>query len=83
MFVGLCFLVALLSPLAVVRAIYAFVGLELPQGVQEKMQGYLEDNRREKRPAHSYAAEHFGLSAAGIAEGFAAYRQRYLLHRPA
>lgn len=82
-FLDVWFADTLTQPLAVVRAIYAFVGLELPQGVQEKMQGYLEDNRREKRPAHSYAAEHFGLSAAGIAEDFAAYRQRYLLHRPA
>lgn len=78
-FLDVWFADTLSQPLAVVRTIYAFVGLELPQGIQQAMERYLEDNRREKRPAHSYAADYFGLSDAGIARDFAAYRQRYIL----
>ncbi len=70
------------KPLDVVRAIYAFVGLSFPEGIQERMQDYLEQNSRDKRPAHEYSLEHFGLSEPQIAQDFAAYRQRYILSHP-
>ncbi|TAK53738.1 MAG: hypothetical protein EPO25_09525, partial [Gammaproteobacteria bacterium] len=68
-------------PLDVVRAIYAFVGLELPEDVEERMQAHLAHNRRELRPPHSYSMEHFGLSEQQIRRDFAAYRARYILPR--
>ena len=82
-FLDVWFADTLTQPLSVVKDIYAFVDLDLPQGIQEKMQRYLEDNRREKRPVHDYAAGYFGLSETGIAQDFAAYRQRYILPRQA
>ena len=78
-FLDIGFADTLTQPLSVVEDIYAFVGLDLPADIQERMQRYLEDNRREKRPAHDYAAAYFGLSAAGISRDFAVYRQRYIL----
>jgi hypothetical protein len=68
-------------PLEVVRAIYAYVGLELPADVEERMRAHLEHNRRELRPPHSYSMEHFGLSEQQIRRDFAAYRARYILPR--
>jgi hypothetical protein len=82
-FLDIWFTDTLSQPLAVVQAIYDFVGLSFPQGIQEKMQDYLEHNTREKRPVHSYTLEHFGLSEEKIQRDFAAYRQRYILPRSA
>ena len=69
------------DPLAVVRSIYGFVGLSLPADVQDRMQSYVEHNRREQRPLHSYSLGHFGLSEDQIARDFAAYRERFILSR--
>mgnify|MGYP001765286230 CR=1 FL=1 len=80
-FLDIWFADTLTQPLKVVEDIYAFLGLDLPADIQERMQRYLEDNRREKRPVHDYAAAYFGLSEAGITRDFAAYRQRYILPR--
>lgn len=68
-------------PLAVVQQIYDFAGLSLPEGIQEHMQVYLQQNRRDQRPLHEYTLAHYGLSAAQIADDFADYRQRYILAR--
>ncbi len=68
-------------PVEVVKAIYAFVGLELPADVTERMQVHLEHNRRELRPPHSYSIGHYGLSEEQIRRDFAAYRARYILPR--
>lgn len=71
------------EPLAVVRSICEFTGLDLPAGAQERMQYWLEHNRREQRPSHNYSLAHFGLSEEQIARDFAAYRERFILGRPA
>ncbi len=65
-------------PLEVVKVIYAFVGLPLPQDVEARMQVHLEHNQRELRPPHSYSIERLGLSEEQIRRDFAAYRQRYI-----
>jgi hypothetical protein len=69
------------KPLDVVRAIYDFTGLSFPEGIQDRMQEYLEQNSRDKRPLHEYSIEHFGLSEEQIKRDFADYRQRYILPR--
>lgn len=71
----------LTKPLDVVRAIYAFTGLSFPEGIHERMQVYLEHNSRDKRPAHDYSLDHYGLTEDRIASDFAEYRQRYILSR--
>ncbi|KYC29040.1 Sulfotransferase [Sterolibacterium denitrificans] len=80
-FLDIWFSDTLAKPLEVVQAIYDFAGLSLPDGIQERMQVYLEQNRRDQRPLHEYSLAHYGLSEAQIADDFAAYRQRYILAR--
>ena len=80
-FLDVWFSDTLSKPLEVVRAIYDFVGLSFPEGIQERMQVYLEQNTRDKRPVHEYSIEYFGLSEAQIERDFADYRQRYILSR--
>jgi len=43
------------------------------------MQQWLQDTGRDQRPAHDYAMERLGLSAAQLAQDFAAYRERFVL----
>jgi hypothetical protein len=69
------------KPLDVVRSIYDFTGLAFPDGIQDRMQVYLEQNSRDKRPIHDYSLDHYGLTEAQIASDFAEYRQRYILSR--
>jgi hypothetical protein len=71
------------QPLAVVRAIYDYLGLDFPEETQQRMAAFLEANRRENRPLHAYTIDHYGLTEAQIERDFAAYRQRYILPRPA
>jgi hypothetical protein len=82
-FLDVWFADTLSHPLDVVRRIYDFVGLSFPDGIQERMQDYLEHNAREKRPLHSYSLEHYGLSEEKIKADFAAYRERYIRPRQA
>ena len=78
-FLDIWFSDTLSKPLEVVRAIYAFTGLTFPEGIQDRMQVYLEQNSRDKRPAHDYSLDHYGLTEAQIESDFAEYRQRYIL----
>ncbi len=80
-FLDIWFADTLSRPLDVVRSIYDFVGLSFPEGIQERMQDYLEHNSREKRPLHSYSLDHYGLTEDRIKADFAAYRERYILPR--
>lgn len=73
----------LARPLDVVRGIYDYLGIDFPADTREKMQAYLEANRREKRPLHEYSLEHYGLSDEQIGRDFAQYRERYILPRDA
>ncbi len=80
-FLDVWFSDTLSRPLDVVRDIYDFVGLSFPEGIHDRMQVYLEQNSRDKRPVHEYSIEHFGLSEEQIKRDFAEYRQRYILSR--
>jgi hypothetical protein len=80
-FLDVWFADTLSRPLEVVRSIYDFVGLSFPEGIQERIQDYLEHNAREKRPLHSYSLDHYGLSGGQIKTDFAAYRERYIVPR--
>ncbi len=80
-FLDIWFADTLTKPLEVVKTIYDFVGVNFPEDTKEKMQAFLEANRRENRPAHDYSPEYYGLSEAQIKRDFAAYRERYILSR--
>ncbi|WP_207886572.1 sulfotransferase [Pseudomonas sp. 30_B] len=66
------------DPLGVVERIYAFAGLDLTPDSRAAMQRWLADNGREKRAAHQYSAEQFGLDEATLARDYADYRRRHI-----
>jgi hypothetical protein len=67
------------DPLAQMRRIYDFAGMELTQETEARMRQWLIDNAREKRVAHSYSLEQFGFTEEGIRRDFAAYRGRFII----
>ena len=77
------FLDSVRDPIGTVRKVYEHLGRELSPIAEGKMQKWTEDNAREKRAAHEYKLEDYGLSEARIHEEFAAYRERYILPREA
>lgn len=66
------------DPLGVVERIYAFAGLDLTPDCRAAMQRWLADNGREKRAAHQYSAEQFGLDEATLERDYAEYRRRHI-----
>ncbi|MBK7729904.1 MAG: sulfotransferase [Gammaproteobacteria bacterium] len=66
------------QPLEVLRRLYAAIGMPFTAAVEVAMESWLEENRRDKRAAHHYAAADYGYTDAGLAQSFAAYRQRFL-----
>ena len=77
-FIDVWFADARQDPLAQMRCIYDFAGMELTPETEEKMRRWLVDNAREKRVAHIYTLEQFGLTEEGIRRDFAAYRERFI-----
>lgn len=66
------------QPLEVVRAIYAFAGLELKPSAEAAIRHWLDSNPREARAAHDYVMSDFGLSEEQLKRDFADYRARYI-----
>jgi hypothetical protein len=69
---------ALTNPVHEVERIYARFGIEMTREARAAMEQWLRENRRDKRPAHEYTLEEFGLSEADIQRDFAAYRRRFI-----
>ncbi len=69
------------DPLAEVRRIYAGLGHSLSVETESEMQRWVEANRRDKRAPHLYTLDEFNFTEEGIAEQFAAYRQRHVPQR--
>lgn len=68
----------LADPMAQVRRIYDFVGMELPPAVARRMRAWAAENARDQRAAHHYTLAEFGFSEEGIRRDFAAYYRRFL-----
>jgi hypothetical protein len=66
------------DPLRVVEAVYAFAGMTFPAEVRDGMRAWLAQNGREKRAAHDYTLEQFGLSVEQLQRDFAPYRARHI-----
>lgn len=62
------------DPMAQIRRIYDFVGLDLTPAAEERMREWATENSRDKRPVHGYTLEKFGFSEAGLCEQFASYQ---------
>ena len=77
-FIDVFFSDVLKAPLDEIRRIYEFAGWELTDAAVDAMQRWAVENSREKREAHRYTLEEFGLTEAGIHRDFAAYRERFV-----
>lgn len=67
------------DPLATVRQIYAFIGMELTAPVEAQMQAALDRHNANRTEAgeHRYTLEEYGLSEAGLDRMFGDYIDRY------
>jgi hypothetical protein len=77
-FIDIWFENAMKDPLAEIRRIYEFARMELTPEAEAKMRQWLVDNARDKRVAHSYTLQQFGLTEEGIRRDFAAYCERFI-----
>jgi hypothetical protein len=66
------------DPMAQIRRIYAFAELDLSRPAEEHMRAWAIENARERRPAHRYTLEQFGLTEAELRQAFAKYRAQFL-----
>lgn len=80
-FIDVFFADVLKDPLAQIRRIYDFAGWPLGDDAIASMKSWAVDNARDKREAHHYTLEEFGLTLADIERDFAAYRERFILGR--
>jgi hypothetical protein len=77
-FIDVFFADGMRDPLAEIRRIYEFAGMELTSQAEAKMRQWAIENARDKRVGHSYTLEEFGLTEEGIRRDFAAYRERFI-----
>jgi hypothetical protein len=78
LFIDVSFENAMRDPLAEIRIIYEFAGMELTSEAEAKMRQWAVDNARDRRVGHRYTLEEFGLTEEGIRRDFAAYRERFI-----
>jgi len=71
----------LLLEMAAIEMIYERLDRPLTQAARNAMKRWGDDNRRDKRAAHSYTLEEFGYTREAICEAFAAYRNRFIVGR--
>ncbi|MBJ19793.1 MAG: hypothetical protein CL933_10265 [Deltaproteobacteria bacterium] len=62
--------------------IYDWLGAPFPSRTRSALEIWLVRNAREKRPAHRYCLEDFGLEEGDLKRQFADYRECFILSRP-
>ena len=67
------------APLEQARPVLAKLGVEMTPPVEEGLKEWLQENARDKRAAHHYTLEQFGLSEAELEADFKSYRERFIL----
>jgi hypothetical protein len=67
------------DPMHSIATIYERLGRPFTEEARESMKRWGDDNRRDKRAAHSYTLEEFGYTREGICEAFANYRERFIV----
>jgi hypothetical protein len=68
------------APMDEARRVYDWLDMPFTEAAENAMARWLRENAREKRPPHEYTLEEFGFTESGLAEEFAEYRRRYILH---
>ena len=66
------------APLGEARRVLERLGAQMTPDIETAMQEWLVENAREKRAAHHYTLEEFGLSKEELDKDFAAYKARFL-----
>lgn len=69
------------DPMAAVRRIYAFLGRALTRDAESAMRRWTREHARERRAAHEYTLERFGLTRDTVERAFAEYRERFIVGR--
>jgi hypothetical protein len=67
------------APLDQARPVLAKLGVEMTPEVEDGMKEWLQENARDKRAAHHYTLEQFGLSEPELEKDFKSYRERFIL----
>ncbi len=70
------------DPIAELERIYHWLGTPFEPRTRRDLDAWLVQNAREKRPAHRYSLEDFGLEEEDLKQHFGAYRRRFILTRP-
>jgi hypothetical protein len=55
------------------------LGMGMTPDVEEAIKEWLGENARDKRAAHHYTLEQFGLTEAGLEQDFKSYREHFIL----
>lgn len=66
-----------------VERLYDWLGTPFLTETRARLERWLVDNAREKRPPHRYGFETFGLAEEDLLRRFADYRERFILARRA
>lgn len=66
------------DPVGEARRVYAALGLAFGEAEQAAMREWLDQNARDRHPAHHYTAEDFGLTKPGLEADFAFYIDTFL-----
>ena len=69
------------EPMKEVRRIYDFLGYELRPDTSQQMSAFLRENPKDKRGAHRYEPEDFGLTREQLDSDFATYCDHYGIAR--
>jgi hypothetical protein len=69
---------AVSDPFGEIERIYASIGTPLVPEVRAAMEGWLEADARQSRPAHRYSVEQFGLTRSEIRAAFADYIEAFV-----
>ncbi|HTJ63188.1 MAG TPA: sulfotransferase [Alphaproteobacteria bacterium] len=67
------------APLEQARKVLDKLGMGMTPDVEEAIKEWLGENARDKRAAHHYTLEQFGLTEAGLEQDFKSYRERFIL----
>jgi len=66
------------TPLVEARRVMERLNVPMSDAVEAAMTEWLEENSRDKRAAHHYTLEEFGLTKEELEHDFAAYKARFL-----
>jgi hypothetical protein len=69
------------DPIAELERIYGWLGTPFLPETRRALHAWLTQNAREKRPAHRYRLEDFGLEEEDLKTLFVDYRSRFILDR--